>query len=239
MLVITDHFMRYAQAIPTGNQTARTTAEALFNSFVVHCGIPKRFHSDQGANFESKVIKELCQIAGIEKSRTSIYHPMGNGMTERFNRTLLGMLGTLEPDKKAHWHNYVAPLVHAHNCTRPESTGYAPYFLIFGRHPRLPVDVTFGVNRNANSPNHSSYVSALKQRLQESYNIATKAAAGAQQRQKARYDLQARGAVLEPGDCVLVRVLAFEGKHKLANKWNEEIYVVESQPNPDIPVYVL
>ncbi len=149
------------------------------------------------------------------------------------------MLGTLEPDKKAHWHNYVAPLVHAHNCTRPESTGYAPYFLIFGRHPRLPVDVTFGVNRNANSPNHSSYVSALKQRLQESYNIATKAAAGAQQRQKARYDLQARGAVLEPGDCVLVRVLAFEGKHKLANKWNEEIYVVESQPNPDIPVYVL
>ena len=121
---------------------------------------------------------------------------------------------------------------------RHESTGYAPYFLMSGRHPRLPVDVTFGVNRHANSPNHSSYISALKQRLQESYHIATKAAAGAQQRQKARYDLRARGAVLEPGDCVLVRVLAFEGKHKLANKWNEEIYVVESQPNPDIPVYV-
>ena len=147
MLVIMDHFTRYAQAIPTRNQTARTTAEALFNSFVVHYGIPKRLHSDQGANFESKVIKELCQIAGIEKSRTSIYHPMGNGMTERFNRTLLGMLGTLEPDKKAHWHKYVAPLVHACNCTRHESTGYAPYFLMFGRHPRLPVDVIFGVSK--------------------------------------------------------------------------------------------
>ena len=149
------------------------------------------------------------------------------------------MLGTLEPDKKAHWHKYVAPLVHAYNCTRHESTGYAPYFLMFRRHPRLPVDVTFGVNRNANSPNHSLYVSTLKQCLQESYNIATKVAAGAQQWQKARYDLRAWGALLEPGDCVLVRVLAFEGKCKLANKWNGEIYVVESQPNPDIPVYVL
>ena len=63
-----DHFTKYAQAIPNRNQTARTTAEALFNSFVVHYGIPKRLYSDQGANFERKVIKELCQIAGIEKS---------------------------------------------------------------------------------------------------------------------------------------------------------------------------
>ena len=45
--------------------------------------------------------------------------------------------------------------------------------------------------------------------------------------------------MLEPGNHVLVRILAFEGKHKLLNKWNEDIYVVESQPNPDIPVYIL
>nr|KAG5687522.1 hypothetical protein BaRGS_034578 [Batillaria attramentaria] len=146
ILVITDHFTRYAQAIPTRNQTARTTAEALFNHFLVHYGFPKRLHSDQGANFESKVIKELCNIAGIEKSRTSAYHPMGNGMTERFNRTLLGMLGTLEADKKTQWHKYVAPLVHAYDCTKHEGTGYAPYFLMFGRHPRLPVDLVFGLN---------------------------------------------------------------------------------------------
>ena len=103
ILIITDHFTRYAQAIPTRNQTARTTAEVLFNICIVHYGIPERLYSDQGANFESKVIGELCRMTEITKSRTTSYHPLGNGMCERFNRTLLNMLGTLEPEQKKNW----------------------------------------------------------------------------------------------------------------------------------------
>jgi transposase InsO family protein len=239
VLVLTDHFTRYAQAVPTRNQTAKTTADAIFNNFIVHYGFPKRLHSDQGANFESRVIKELCQITGMDKSRTTPYHPMGNGMTERYNRTLLSMLGTLEPEKKQNWHKHVAPLVHAYNCTRHESTGFSPYYLMYGREPRLPVDVLLGLNRTPGSETPGTYAKELRERLQAAYQTATKAANEARQKQKTAYDTKARGAVLQEGDRVLIKILAFEGKHKLANKWHEETYVVEAQPDPNIPVYVV
>ena len=84
--------MRYAQAFPTRNQLAKTTAKVLSENFIVYYGFPARLHGDQGRNFESSVIKELCSLAGVQKTRTTPYHPMGNGMGERLNQTILNML---------------------------------------------------------------------------------------------------------------------------------------------------
>jgi transposase InsO family protein len=239
ILVITDHFTRYALAIPTRNQTARTTAEALWNGFIVHYGFPSRLHTDQGANFCSKLMKELCQISGMEKSRTTPYHPMGNGMCERFNKTLLEMLGTLEPCQKADWKKYVGPMIHAYNSTRHESTGFTPFYLMYGREPRLPIDLAMGLVTEEEAQNYTDFVESLRKRLQKSYDLAKKRSAQAQQQNKANYDQRARAAVLEVGDRVLVKVLAFGGKHKIADRWEEDPYVILAQPNEEIPVYTV
>ena len=82
VLVITDQFSEYAVAIPTTNQTDRTTAHVFFDAFIIHYGFPKRIHSDQRRNFESKIIKVLCAMAGMKKSCTTPYHPIGNRCTE-------------------------------------------------------------------------------------------------------------------------------------------------------------
>ena len=237
ILIITDHFTKFAVAVPTKNQTAKTTADALFNSFIIPYGLPKTIHSDQGANFSSKLIKELCQITGISKSRTTPYHPMGNGITERFNRTLLSMLGTLEPDKKSNWKAYIGPLVHAYNATKHDTTGFSPFYLMFGREPNLPVDLVFGLGSAEKTRSLSTYVQNLKERLKSAYDIANTATKFSQSRHKALYDSKTKGVTLGTGDRVLVKVVAFDGKHKIADRWEDHPYIVLSQPNPDIPVY--
>ncbi len=239
ILVMTDHFTRYAHAVPTRNQTAKTTAKVLYD-FFLHYGFPLRVHSDQGRNFESKVIKELCEMAGTQKSRTTPYHPMGNGLCERFNSTLMNMLGTMEDRQKHDWKTYVPGLVHAYNCTKHDSTGYSPFYLMFGRHPRLPIDIIMGIELEEREVQSTvRYVEELQEKLKYAYDTAEKESRLATREQKQRYDRRIKGAVVQVGDRVLVKNVTIRGKSKLANKFEDDVYIVKEQPNKDIPVFIV
>ena len=239
VLIVTDHFTRYAQAFPTRDQKAITVARTLWEKYFIHYGLPTRIHSDQGRDFESKLVKEMLTMLGVRKSRTSPYHPQGDPQPERFNRTLLNMLGTLDPKEKQKWSQHIAHLVHAYNCTPNEATGFSPYFLMFGREARLPVDVCFGVSADGTSTaSHNKYVSRMKRELHAAYQLAQSTAAKMNQGNKERYDQKVRYHCLSPGDRVLIRNLGLKGKHKLADRWSANPYVIESQMS-DLPVYRL
>lgn len=173
ILVMMDHFTRYAVAVPTLDQTAVTTARVMWGHFIQPFGGFDQLHSDQGPNFESKVIKELCALYNINKSHTTPYHPAGNGQCERFNRTLLSMLGTLRDDQKEDWDQHVAELVQAYNNSPHPSIGYTPYFLMFGRHAKLPVDVMLGRGSEF-SGTVGSWVHYHHEKLVTAYNQAKK-----------------------------------------------------------------
>lgn len=238
ILVITDHFTKYSVAVPTPDQKAKTVAKALWNNFFIHYGFPERLHSDQGRDFESNLIKELCTMLGIKKTRTTPYHPRGNPV-ERFNRTLLAMLGTLQEEDKMRWKEFVQPLVHAYNCTKHDTTGYSPYQLMFGRQPNLPIDIAFGLTcETGKRGSHTQYVKNLKESLTESYKIAVDHSTKAALHNKKLFDKRVRESKLETGDRVLVKNVGLRGKHKLSNRWSQTIYQVVKQVK-DLPVYVV
>ncbi|XP_072562274.1 uncharacterized protein [Paramormyrops kingsleyae] len=108
-------------------------------------GEPPRILSDQGGAFESDLMQKLCAVYGCKKDRTTPYHPQGNGICERFNRTLLSLLSTMEVASQAQWPSALPVLLQAYNNTTHASTGMTPHYVLFGRHARLPVDVLHGV----------------------------------------------------------------------------------------------
>ena len=239
VLVITDHFTMYALAYPSKTQTAQATARILWDNFICHYGFPEKFISDQGRNFESDLIKELCKIAGVKKVHTTPYHPQGNGQCERFNSTLCNMLGTLSEEEKSDWKSHLGCMTHAYNCTKHASTTYSPYYLMFGRHPRLPIDVEFGLNKPNCKDNSSKsrYIQKLKRRLNYAFQKASKYSDQQAKKYKQSYDKSMKGPQLHENDLVLVKIVAHKGRHKLQDKWEPEEYVVIEQPIAGTPVY--
>jgi hypothetical protein len=176
-------------------------------------------------------------MAGVEKSNTTIYHPMGNGQVERFNRTLLEMLGTLQSVQKANWKTHIPTIVHAYNCTRHESTGFSPFYLLFGRQPRIPIDLLLGSESSEGGKSYEVFVASLRERLRFAYGLAQSKVTKAQAQQKSNFDLRARNNRLFVGDRVLVRNVGLKGKNKLADRWKEDVYIVQAQTDEQIPVY--
>ena len=143
VLVLQDHFSKYVVAYVVKDQTACTTAETLRNGYFGLFGVPAYLVSDQGKAFMGHIITNLCDLYGVQKLRTLPYHAQTNGQVERMNQMIIHMIGKLEEDKKACWSKHLLELLLAYNATHSTVTRYSPYYLLFGRRSRIPVDYLF------------------------------------------------------------------------------------------------
>ena len=216
MLVLQDHFSKYIVAYVVKDQTACTAAETLRNGYFGLFGAPAYLVSDQGKAFMDHIITHLCDLYGVQKLRTLPYDAQTNGQVERMNQTIIRMIGKLEENKKACWSEHLPELLLAYNATCSAVTWYSPYYLLFGRRSRIPVDYLFPTLRD--SPHQTKMevsVAAMQKRLKEAFAVARCLTSEEAAKQRHYYDRKAGAVVLQPGDIVMVCTNGFVGKRKV------------------------
>ena len=237
VMVMQDHFSKYVVTYVVKDQTACTATEMLRNGYFGLFGALAYLVSDKGKAFTGHLISNLCELYGVQKLRTLPYHAQTNGQVERMNQTIIRMIGKLEQDKMARWSEHLPEMLAAYNGTRSAVTDYSPYFLLFGRKSRMPVECLFPTLRD--SPHQAKMevsVVAMQKRLKEAFAVARHLTSQEAARQRRYYDRKAGAVALQPGDIVMVHTDGFVGKRKVKDRWEDTGFIVESQLE-DWPVY--
>jgi len=146
ILVLTDHFTRWADALAIPDASTPTVARALDQHVFCYFGLPEQIHTDQGAQFQSQLMRNLCWVWGVNQSRTTPYHPQGNGVVERNNRMLGDALRCLLLGKSQEkWDAMLPQIMRAYCSTPHSSTQETPNFLMLGQETLVPDHLTYHI----------------------------------------------------------------------------------------------
>ena len=234
-----DHALRYPEAICLKSITTEAVAEAMVEIFS-RIGVPEEILSDMGTQFMSDVMKEVSRLLSIKQITTTPYHPMCNGLCERFNGTLKTMLKRLCAEQPKQWDRYVNPLLFAYREVPQESTGFAPFELMYGRTIRGPMHILRELwTKEQQEPEVKSsyqYVVDLRDRIETTLEIARQGLEKAHSRSKHYYDKRTRPRKLRVGERVLI-LLPTDG-NKLLMQWKGPYTVKEKLGQNDYRIEV-
>ena len=207
ILTLVDYATRYPEAVPLKKITTEAVAEALLDIYS-RVGIPEEVLTDQGTQFMSECMQEVSRLLSIKGLTSTPYHPICNGLVERWNRTLKSMLKRLCQDQPKQWHRLINPVLFAYIEVPQESTGFSPFQLLYGRSVRGPGTILKELwTKEVNIPEVKSsyeYVTELRERLEDSLKLAQEELEKSQKRYKRHYGRNAKPRRLEVGDRVSI-----------------------------------
>ena len=231
ILVVGDYFTKWVEAYALPNQRAEVIAKTVVEQFVCRFGVPREMHSDQGRNFESKVMAEVCQLLGIHKTRTTPYNPKSDGFIERFHKTLMNMVATLiDPSKSQRdWDEQLPYAMCAYRSSVQESIRDTPNMMMLGRNIELPVDLTCEKPEGRTSPLDTDYAEELRKRLCLAHEKARGNLKLAAEHQRRNYDRKSKPNKVKEGMLVWMHNVAVKKGQspKLALPWEGPFKVVK------------
>ncbi|GBC05841.1 hypothetical protein RclHR1_06470004 [Rhizophagus clarus] len=232
IIVAMDYFTKWPEARAIPNAKAETVAKFLFEEIISRHGVPKEILSDRGTSFNNALINEICDKYQTKHRLTSAYRPQTNGMVERFNRTIGESLAKLviDKDNNKEWDDYIQAILLAYRTRQHETTGYSPFYLIYGRQAVLPIELMIDTNINKEKDIHEALLERtydIMEKMDQDLEKVKIRINQRQQIQKKKYDDKGISLKLKIGDKVLVEQTHLRNNMsaKLENQWIGPYYI--------------
>lgn len=244
ILVVMEYVTRYVIATPLKDLTANTLARKFIKHVIMKEGIPSEILTDQGTNFQSSTMKELCKQLGIHQLRTTAYHPQTDGAVEKFNKTLGDMLTAHVAKDPPLWDVQLDYCIACYNQTTHVSTKETPFFLLKGRDPLEPTDLRPPI-RYRSLENESNIFS---QYWHDAIELAKAHLIIAQNNQKQNYDKISGTCTFKKDELVLLKemkpqtgkfYMRWDGLFKIVKKLSATNYLIrKTDSNTPFVVHV-
>ena len=232
-VVFMDYLTKWPEVFAVPDQTAATIARLLVEEVVSRHGVPAEVLSDRGSAFLSELMKEVGRLLGFHKANTSAYHPQTDGLVERFNRTLTAMLAKTAARGGRDWDHHLPYVLFAYRASLQESTKESPFFLLYGRDPRLPTEQALSPIKTKEVMDLKEYGAALASKMSGAWEMARKSITKAQRRQKSHYDKKSKPSTFVVGERVFLLKPAEKtgATRKLARPYHGPYRVTEVSTN--------
>ena len=182
--------------------TAATVANAIIDEWIMKLGAPDVIHTDHGSNFNSEIKQDICRIFMIEKTRTTPYHPQGNGQVERSNRVIADTLSEYCADKPQEWDVHLLYNTFVYNTTVHRTIGATPYSMNFGREAQYPIDLFVPKPPGDPRLKLGGNAEELNERLYEIHREAQMTMGTDQRRQREYFNRKVHGEPFKEADLV-------------------------------------
>lgn len=166
--------------------------------------MPEELLSDRGLNFLSDLILEMCSVLGIDKLNTSGYHQQTDGLVEKFNSTLLAMMSKCSNGTALEWDQQLPTLLFAYRSMVQESMRESPFFLLYGRDPRLPTESVLGTLNEVYLVDMDDYRNEFLITMSKAQKFALENIRRAQEKEKRFYDRATKDPTYRVGERVMV-----------------------------------
>ena len=204
LLVIIDHFTKFAEAIPCAHDEydTQTTAKIILNKWFARYGTPAKMQSDNATNSTAEIVQELMKASQVTKVTSTPAHPRGNGLVERQNRTLLTLLRVDTSRRMLDWDEHIDGVLGAYNSTRHATTGFSRYMLQHGAEKSIPLSFIYREFAAREFESKEALVEHLLARQQEIHELVRRNTHQAQVRQKQKFYRHLKAKAHAVGDAV-------------------------------------